>query len=331
MKKTAVYYEVLNFTPENLAFLKEQFAVTTLRDPSVLNSEVLHECRVLFAPMGFRCDRDVIEHAPGLEVIATCTTGTSHIDVEAARRRGVDVVSLHGEADMLNAVTPTAELTIGLVVAVTRNLFAAVDVTRRGQWRRTGFGAPAMLSRMTLGIAGMGRLGRMVAKTAHAMGMKVSYYNPRVVHESDWPYTRARTLEELVGANDVITVHAGPAENNRHMFNAALFSRFKPGSYFVNTARGEFVDSNALIEALDKRIIAGAALDVLDGEFEPGFDRHAQDHPLLRYAQRHGNLIITPHIAGSTKDAWTTVQRFVIDKVCAACVARPVQRRRKAS
>lgn len=330
MKRHAIYYDVLNFTPDNIALLADHFEVTTLRDPSKLNSEALRECRVLFAPMGFRCDRDIIEHAPKLEVIATCTTGTPHIDLAAAKRRAIEVVSLRDETDFLNAITPTAELTIGLIVAITRNLLPAVDFTRQGRWGRMDFGGPLMLSRMSLGIVGMGRLGRMVAKYAHAMGMKVSYYNPRVVHDPAWPYTRVRTLEELVATQHVISLHAGPADGNRHLFNAALFSRFKPGAFFVNTARGEFVDSNALIEALDKRIVAGAALDVLDGEFEPGFEQRAADHPLMQYARHHNNLIVTPHVAGSTKDAWTLVQRFVIEKVCAACAARSATRRRKA-
>ncbi len=331
MKKKTIYYNVLNFTADNLALLKDLFDVTTLHDPHHLNSELLSECQILFAPMGYRCDRDVIEHAPKLEAIVATTIATPHIDVEEAKRRGIDVVSLRDETDFLNSITPTAEMTIGLIVALTRNLLGATDFTRQGAWGHTDFGGPAMLSRMSLGIVGMGRLGRLVSQYAHTMGMRVSYYNPRIVHDASWPYTRVRTLEELVAANDVISLHAGPAEGNHHLFDAALFSRFKPGSYFINTARGEFVDSNALIEALNNKVLAGAAVDVLDGEFEIGFERHAHDHPLIRYAQRHRNLIVTPHIAGSTKDAWTMVQRFVIEKLRDASAARPVSRRRKAS
>ena len=103
-------------------------------------------------------------------------------------------------------------------------------------------------------------------------------------------------------------------EENRHFFNKKVFSRFKQGSYFVNTARGEVVDSEALIEALEKGIIKGAAMDVIDGEFEPDFPSKILSHPLIKYAQTHSNLIITPHIAGSTDDAWYLTQRYVIEK-----------------
>jgi phosphoglycerate dehydrogenase-like enzyme len=162
------------------------------------------------------------------------------------------------------------------------------------------------------------------------MGMQVNYCNPRLPHDPAWPYTRVRTLEELVAGNDVISLHAVMSEANRHLFNAAVFARFKPGAFFVNTARGELVDSNALIEALDKGMLAGAALDVLDGEFEPGFEQRAHEHPLIRYAQRHKNLIITPHIAGSTKDAWSLTQRFVIEKAMALCAEKLKARYKRA-
>ncbi len=330
MKKNAIYYEILNYTPDNLALLHENFEVTTLHDPSQLNSEVLHECHVLFAPLGYKCDRDVMEHAPKLQVIATNTTGVPHIDTDEAKRHGIEVISLRDEADFLNAITPTAELTIGLLIAITRNMLPALDFTRQGCWGRWDFGGPAMLSRMALGIVGLGRLGKMVAKYAHALGMKVSYYNPRIAHDPAWPYTRVRTLEELVGHNDVVSVHATMTEANRHMFNAAVFARFKRGAFFVNTARGELVDSNALVEALDHGTVAGAALDVLDGEFEPGFEQRAHEHPLIRYAQRHKNLIITPHIAGSTKDAWALTQRFVIEKAVSCSSEKPKARRKRA-
>lgn len=329
MKLNAIYYEILNYTPDNVALLHEHFEVTTLHDPLRLSSEHLHECHVLFAPVGFKCDRDVIEHAPKLRVIATHTVGAPHVDVECAKRFGIEVVSLRDETDFLNAITPTAELTLGLIIAITRNLQPALDFTRKGHWGRWDFNGPAMLSRMSLGIVGLGRLGRMVAKYAHAIGMKVSYYNPNLAHDPAWPYTRVRTLEELVSASDVISLHAAMTDANRHMFNASVFSRCKAGAYFVNTARGELVDSNALIDALDKKILAGAALDVLDGEFEPGFDKIAHDHPLIRYAQRNNNLILTPHIAGSTKDAWTLTQRFVIERVIGVTAeSRKLKRRR---
>ena len=97
------------------------------------------------------------------------------------------------------------------------------------------------------------------------------------------------------------------------MFSRSIFSSFKQGSYFVNTARGELVDWDALLLNLKSGHIAGAALDVFEGEFIPGFQRSFKDHPVLKYAQTHDNLILTPHIGGSTIDAWRQTERHAID------------------
>lgn len=315
----AVYYEILNYQPDNLALLNEHFNVTTLHDPAQLNSGYLSDCTLLFAPLGYHCGADIMEHAPRLKVIATNTTGVPHIDIKQAQAHGIEVVSLQGDSEFLDKITPTAELTIGLIIAITRNLMPALEFVRKGKWGRWDFGGPAMLSRMSLGLVGFGRLGKMVARTAQTLGMRIGYYDPHVPHDGAWPYRRYERLEELVESNDIVSVHAVMKEANQHMFNASLFSKFKRGSYFVNTARGELVDSQALINAMEAGVIAGAALDVIDHEFEPDFDRQAWNHPLIRYAQKHGNLLITPHIAGSTLDAWAMTQRRVIERAIALC------------
>ncbi len=327
----AIYYEILNYQPANLALLNEHFNVTTLHDPAELNSAYLSDCALLFAPLGYHCGKDIIEHAPRMKVIATNTTGVPHIDVAQAQEHGIQVVSLQGDTEFLDKITPTAELTIGLIIAITRNLMPALEFVRKGKWGRWDFGGPAMLSRMSLGLVGFGRLGKMVARTAHALGMQVGYYDPHIHHDDTWPYRRFSSLEELVANNHIVSAHVVMKESNQHMFNAALFSKFKRGSYFVNTARGELVDSQALINAMESGIVAGAALDVIDHEFEPGFDQQAWNHPLIRYAQKHGNLLITPHIAGSTLDAWSLTQRRVIERAIALCgpgTAKRVKRRR---
>jgi D-3-phosphoglycerate dehydrogenase len=183
-----------------------------------------------------------------------------------------------------------------------------------GKWSRWEFGGQAMLSRISLGIVGLGRLGKLVARYATSFGMKVFYYDPFIGHDSQRTYIRLESIEELVSNVDIVSVHIPMNEENRHFFNKSVFSRFKKGSYFINTARGEVVDSDALIEALDNGIIRGAALDVLDGEFEPDVQSRVLSHPLVKYAQTHNNLIITPHIAGSTEDAWCLTQRHVIEQ-----------------
>ena len=315
----AVYFKILEYTSDNLALLRQGLEVIELNSPRDLTDSVLKKVEVLFAPLGYHFDATLLGKCSRLKVIATNTTGVPHIDVEYAEAHGIQVISLKEERSFLASITPTAELAIGLIICVTRNVIPAVKAVEHGVWRRWDFGGPAMLSRMSLGIVGMGRLGRMVARYAISFGMKVSYYDPFVdTSEAGIACQRSQSLEQLVSDCDVVSLHVPMAPSNRHLFNAKVFGAFKKNAYFVNTARGEIVDSEALLCALCSGQLAGAALDVLDGEFEPGFDTRAKDHPLIRYARENSNLIITPHIAGSTKDAWRLTQRHTIEQAFTA-------------
>ncbi|MEW6417024.1 MAG: 2-hydroxyacid dehydrogenase [Nitrospirota bacterium] len=312
--RKVLYFEILNYQKENLKLLSDNFDVISLDNPSIITADILRDVSVIFAPLGYYFGEDIFSISPNLKVIATNTTGVPHIDVELASSRGIKVISLKDEKEFLDIITPTAELTMGLIINITRNVIPAIKSVLDGKWSRWEFGGQAMLSRMSLGIVGLGRLGNIVARYATAFGMKVSYYDPFIIHNDDWSYKRIESIEQLVSDVDIVSVHIPMNEENRYFLNKAVFSKFKRGSYLINTARGEVVDSEALIEALEDGIIKGAALDVLDGEFEPDFSSRVLSHPLVQYAQTHPNLIITPHIGGSTRDAWHLTQRYVIER-----------------
>ncbi len=312
----AVYFEILEYASENLEYLRRNLDVVTLRTPDDLTTEILDSMDVLFAPLGYKFDAALLAKCPQLKAIVTNTTGVPHIDVNHARKRGIEVISLERERDFLNSITPTAELTIGLIICLTRNMVPALKAVRDGKWRRWDFGGTAMLSRMSLGIVGLGRLGGMVAKRAKAMGMRVRFFDRGIWKEPPDPiFERVDSLAGLVESCDIVTIHVPASAENRHLFNAELFAHFKFGAYLINTARGEVVDSNALVQALNSGRLAGAALDVLDGEFTPGFEKEIADNPLVCYAKTHDNVLITPHIGGSTMDAWHLTQRKVIERL----------------
>jgi D-3-phosphoglycerate dehydrogenase len=170
---------------------------------------------------------------------------------------------------------------------------------------------------MSLGVVGLGRLGSMVASYGLCFGMRVCYFDP-YVEESATGVERIETLEELVETSDIVTIHVPYNSETHNLFNRELFARFKNGAFFINTSRGEVVDKQALLECLQSGKLAGAATDVLDGEFNPGFDQKVIEHPLVQYASTHFNLIITPHIGGSTIDAWSLTQEHTIRKVIEA-------------
>jgi D-3-phosphoglycerate dehydrogenase len=316
-KNKVIYYEMLNYQPENLKLLNENFEVITLPTPAHDKPQIFNQADVIFAPLGYYCGRDKIDQSTKLKVIASNTTGHPHIDVNYAAQKGIQVITLKGHNEFLNTITPTAELTWGLIISLTRKIFPAYQSVLKGSWNRRSFGGASMLSRMSLGVAGYGRLGRMVANYGKSFGMKVRYYDPFVENE-DVGVFRVNTLTELVSTSDIITIHIPHEPETEGLFNKKIFTYFKKGAYLINTSRGELIDHDALLECLKDGTLAGAALDVLDGEYKHGFKDNIKDHPLWKYAQEHDNLIITPHIGGSTVDAWKMTEEYTIKLIITA-------------
>lgn len=311
-KPTALYYRILKYQPENLATLASEFNLIELDTPAQDDPGILARTEVLFAPLGYQVDAAKMDACPQLKAIVSNTTGHPHIDVEYARSKGVFVACLKFAQEFLRCITPTAELTWGLMLTLTRNVIPAHRAALSGVWDRRPFGGRAMLSSLSLGIVGHGRLGTMVARYGKAFGMKVRYYDPHVESSSEGA-ERMQTLALLVEQSDVVTLLVPHEKETEGMFSAEVFSHFRPGSYFINTARGELIDWDALLHCLQSGRLAGAALDVFDGEFVPGFAERYTSHPLLRYAREHDNLILTPHIGGSTVDAWRQTEAHAIE------------------
>jgi len=311
-KPVAVYYRILKYQPENLARLEREFDLRVLDDPSQLSSSLKSDVEVLFAPLGFQLDARIIDACPKLRVIVSNTTGHPHIDVEHARASGVHVACLKFAPDFLGRITPTAELTWGLVIALTRHLVPAQRSVLDGRWDRRPFGAPAMLSSMSLGIVGHGRLGGMVARYGKAFGMAVRYYDPFVARSAEGA-ERVESLEALVETSDIVSLHVPHEKATERLISRDILRRFRRGAYLINTARGELLDWDAVLELLESGHLAGAAFDVFDDEFSPGFIERFGNHRMLAYARTHENLLLTPHIGGSTIDAWRLTEGHAID------------------
>ena len=313
-KYKLLYYSMLQYQNDTLALLHENFDVIDRENPSYDSDGLLATIDVVLAPLGYFFGREKIDKCISLKVIGSNTTGHPHIDVEYARAKGVSVVTLKYEREFLDTISPTAELTWGLLIALTRNVLPAVASTRQGKWNRRPFPGKKMLSRMSIGIVGLGRLGYKVAQYALKFGMDVSYYDPLV--SSGYPGLKEKpSLKALVSACDIVTVHVPHEEQNEKMFNDDIFGSFREGAYFINTSRGELVDHDAFLRALESGRLGGAAIDVFDGEFVPGFESTFSGHRLWAYAQEHDNLIMTPHIGGSTIDAWADTERHTIQRV----------------
>lgn len=307
---------MLKFQPENLEILKKNFDMVILETPQNDTDEILSDIEIAFAPLGFFFDKGKINRMPKLKIIASNTTGEPHIDREYAESKGIKVISLKYEQEFLKTITPTAEHTFGLILALIRRTPWAFDSVLKGAWDRRPFGGKAMLSRMSIGIAGLGRLGKLVAQYAKAFQMpQILFYDPHVKKSDIEGIEKVNSLEELISQSDIITIHIPVEKETQKLFNKELFSKFKAGSFLINTSRAELVDEKAMLAALELGKLAGAAIDVFEGEFEMNHDELLRKSPLLAYAKTHDNLLITPHIGGSTLDAWKLTEQRVIDKI----------------
>jgi glyoxylate reductase len=240
-------------------------------------------------------DGALLDAAPTIRAIANLAVGTDNIDLEAARDRGVAVGSTPGVL-----TDATADLAMALILAITRRLPEGEARVREGRW---GSWQPAQdlgtdLSGATLGIVGFGRIGRAVAKRAEAFGM-------RIVHTSR---SSGVTLDELLGAADVVSLHVPLSPSTHHLIDTVALAQMKPSAYLVNTARGGVVDQAALRDALQRRRLAGAALDVTDPEPLPA------DDPLLDAP----NLLVVPHIGSATAGTRARMAEMAVDNLLAA-------------
>ena len=239
----------------------------------------------------------VMRSGSRLRAILSPTTGLDHIDLEAARRHGVKVFHLRDQKKLLASVSATAELTIALMLALMRKLPQAAGSVLGDRWQTANFrGAEA--AGKVLGIVGYGRLGRKVARTAHALGMKVHAYDIRRAAMPAF-VTRCRTLPALLRKADVVSIHVPLNDETRGMIGRSELRRIKPGALLLNTARAAIVDQRAFLDALKSGQLGGAAVDVLEGEHTIG----SAKHPLIAYARSHNNLLITPHIGGATEES----------------------------
>lgn len=265
---------------------------------------------VLIVRLAHQVDRDVIDAGRRLRAIVTATTGLDHIDVDYAQSKGITVLSLRGEPNFLATVSATAEHTWALLLALLRRIPHAFGAAKRGEWNRNAFRGHE-LDGKRLGLIGLGRIGRKVARYGLAFGMEVAAYDPYAV---EWiePVERFNTLADLLRRSDVLSLHIPLNNQTRGMIDSEQLSWLPAGSVVINTSRGEIVNEMALTDALEHKHLSGAAMDVLAHERDPERRRLS---PLLAYARTHDNLIITPHIGGATHESMAKTEVFMARKL----------------
>lgn len=263
--------------------------------------QVIGEYDALVVRSATRVSARVIEAGQRLQVIGRAGTGVDNIDVDAATRHGIMVVN----APTGNAIA-VAEHTIALMMALARNVPQADRSLRAGHWDKKSLGGVEVRDK-TLGIVGLGRAGSAVAKRAIGLEMVVIAYDPFVTQDyASRLNVRLVSFDELISRADFVSLHAPATDQNRGMIGARELQMMKPTARLVNCARGELVDEDALLQALNSGEIAGAALDVFAAEPPEG-------SPLLE----HPRVIVTPHLGASTQEAQRNVALETAEQVVA--------------
>ena len=293
-----------------LDLLREHFDVdvdTDLDRERLL--DVIGDYEAMVVRSATKVTADVVAAAHRMKVIARAGAGLDTIDVKAALDRGIEVIN-SPDANTL----AVAELTMGLVVALARNIAAADASMKNGQWEKSKL-AGIGLSGKTLGIVGFGRIGKAVAARAESFGMRVVANQHRPTPEL---YLDAGVepmdLFDMLAEADFVTVHVPGRPETDGLVDAEFLAAMKPSAYLINTARGSVVNEAALAEALDAGQLAGAALDVW--EEEP-----TTDNPLAM----RPDVLATPHLGASTRDAQTSAAEDVARQLVALLSTRPAE------
>jgi D-3-phosphoglycerate dehydrogenase len=244
----------------------------------------------------------VLEQAPDLLAIGAFCIGTNQIDIDAASERGVSVFN----APFSNTRS-VVELAIAEIIAMTRRLTVKNSLMHKGVWDKSADGAHEVRGR-TLGIVGYGNIGTQLSVLAENLGLKVIFFDT-ADKLALGNARRCETLPELLGEADIVTLHVDGRASNRSLFGETEFAAMKPGSLFLNLSRGFVVDYAALRRRIESGVIAGAAADVFPVEPKGRGDEFVSE---LRGLP---NVILTPHIGGSTEEAQQDIGRFVAGKL----------------
>lgn len=271
--------------------------------PSITNSELLSEVEnydVIVVRSRTKITNEVISNAKKAKIIARVGVGLDNIDVDSARQNNIEVVNSPESA--INAV---AELVMGLMLSLARNLPLADREMKKGNWMKKELTGIELRGKY-LGIVGVGNIGRNLARIARALRMNIIGYDIFPIKQDFLNEVGMITTDfnTLIASSDFISCHVPSTPDTIHMFNESTFSNMKSTAFLINSSRGEIVDENALYNALTTKKIAGAALDVF--EEEP-----ATNKKLLQLS----NIICTPHIGAQTKESQELASNVIAEKI----------------
>lgn len=270
----------------------------------IAETDVFEDVEILIVRLEKKVEAKILDKFPNLKGLVSATTGHDHLDVEELKKRNISLHSLRGHDEFLKTIPSTAELTWAIILGLLRNLPTAFADVKNGNWNRDAFRG-FQLKDKTIGIIGLGRTGRKIARYAQAFDMKIGYYDPYVSNNELKKYD---SLEELFSNADIISIHVHLKDDTKHLINSNLLSKCKSDAYIINTSRGKIWNEIDIVDALKTGNLKGVASDVLYNELE-----NIEQSPLWKYAQNADNVLITPHIGGASWDAMWACEIYMTE------------------
>mgnify|MGYP004482637249 FL=1 len=302
-KSEEKFFSRNNFENFDIKFYRHSLNKDTVKN---LPQELLDKTTIVSVFITSEIDKDVISKFKNLRVISTRSTGYDHICVNSCTDRNITLINVENYGRL-----PVSQFTIGLIIMLTRNILPSIAKVPDNTFSVENF-IGSDLNSLTLGIIGTGSIGSAVAQYAKCLGMKVLAYDKNCNAELEKnEFVKCVEMEELLTRSDIVSLHLPYTQGNTKMFSYTQFDMMKNNSYFINVSRGELVDNNALLKALDNGKLKGVGLDVVScteassewEKIEKSSIYCVDKSKIIKRLLQHPNVIITPHIAYNTQEA----------------------------
>jgi D-3-phosphoglycerate dehydrogenase len=263
----------------------------------------------IYTRLSIKLDEKFLSNYPNLKFIGCPTTSIDHIDTEFCDRKKIKLITIGKQKKLLKNITSTAELTTWLLIELSRSPSKYAKSVLEGKWNRYEY-INESLNGKTLGIIGLGRVGKQVARVFSNLGMKIIFFDSKKYMFSR--YKRVSTITQIAEQSDFITIHVNGITENKNLITREFLKHLKSsGSYIVNTSRGLVVNEIDIVEYLANGNLIGYATDVLFGENASEIN-WLSTNPLWKELKLNGKLVITPHIGGATADSLRIVDNYVL-------------------
>lgn len=307
-KKINIFSSIdLSMLGDELDFLKKKTNLSFSLDSTY---KKIVDADIYISSAKIKVDKKFLNKSKNLRLILSPSTGTDHLDMNEIKKRKIKCIHIAKERKLLDTFTATSELVFALLLFINRSLIQNYFSAISGNWIRDKFTARQLYGK-TLGIIGLGRLGKITAKIANGFGMKVIGFDKNKKIKLN--KVKNVSLNTLLIKSDVISLHIHLNKKNENFINRKKIPIMKDDVTLINTSRGKIINEKDLLYYLKLRKKFKAGLDVIDGEWLSKKD--LKQHKLIKYANKNDNLIIVPHIGGATNESIYGARSFIINKL----------------